>query len=564
MRREGYELIRRYLAPQRGTAVLMAISLLLSTALEIAGPQVVRAFIDDLTRHAPAHVLQAAALLYLAITGGRQAAGVVAGYLSQAVAWTSTNALRGDLLRHLLGLDRSFFQAHPPGELLERADADVEKLSNLLSAFGVHVAGNAVLLAGIVAAILAADRRFGIAFAAFAASAVALLAWVRRPGVSPVRRERERSADFYGFLGEVLRAGEDLRANGATAYVQSRLCARIRAWYPVLRRATLARTAVWVAAVGAFAIGDTLAYGLGGALYHLQSISLGQVYMAVAYAAMIAQPIESIRTHLQDLQGADASLGRLRELLGTRSPVAGGWRHPPVGALSVEFIDVSFAYGDAVALQGVSFRLAAGRTLGVVGPTGGGKTTLARLLCRACDPTEGSVRIGGADAREYVLGDLRRRVGFVPQDVRIFDASLRDNVALFDPAVADARIQAAFRALGLPPERLDASVSPRTVSAGEAQLIALSRVFLKDPGLVVLDEASSRLDPLTAQRVDAALARLAVGRTVIVIAHRLSAVAQADDLLVLGEGRVLEHGARAGLAADPSSQWSRLLRRDAE
>jgi ATP-binding cassette subfamily B protein len=208
------------------------------------------------------------------------------------------------------------------------------------------------------------------------------------------------------------------------------------------------------------------------------------------------------------------------------------------------------------------------RLVGVLGRTGSGKSTLARLLFRFYDPTSGVIRLDGTDIRGLRLSDLRRRVGLVTQEVVLFRASVRDNLTFFDTKVSDAELCGRLGALGLDewlrrlPRALDTVVGPggTGLSAGEAQLLTLGRVFLHDPGVVVLDEASSRLDPATAQLLEGAIDRLLQHRTGIVIAHRLSTVARADDVLILDGGAISEYGPRTALAGDPSTQFAELLR----
>jgi ATP-binding cassette, subfamily B, bacterial len=207
--------------------------------------------------------------------------------------------------------------------------------------------------------------------------------------------------------------------------------------------------------------------------------------------------------------------------------------------------------------------------LGLLGRTGAGKTTIGRLLFRQYDPDAGAVRIGGLDVRALARDDLRRRVALVTQDVHLFRAPLRDNVTLFDPTVPDERVEAALDHLGLGAWAaarggLDGEVDPGALSAGEAQLVALARAFLAEPGLVVLDEASSRLDPATERLLERAVDRLFEGRTAVVIAHRLTMLDRADDALILEDGRVREWGERTRLAADPRSRYAELLRGGAE
>jgi ABC-type multidrug transport system fused ATPase/permease subunit len=199
-----------------------------------------------------------------------------------------------------------------------------------------------------------------------------------------------------------------------------------------------------------------------------------------------------------------------------------------------------------------------------LGRTGSGKSTLARLLFRLVDPQVGSIRVGGVELREAQIRSLRNRIGFVTQDVQLFEATLRENITCFAPNVPDERLLELMEMLGLGAwlarlsEGLDTPISTSTLSAGEAQLVALARVFLKDPGLIILDEASSRLDPATEALLERALDRLLEGRTALIIAHRLATLDRATDILVLEEGHIVEHGPRQELANDPTSRFAGL------
>ena len=230
---------------------------------------------------------------------------------------------------------------------------------------------------------------------------------------------------------------------------------------------------------------------------------------------------------------------------------------------------MSFAYSPGVSvLNDVTFRLEPGQSLGLLGRTGSGKTTMSRLLFRFYDPEQGEVQLGGSDLKRMPLKTLRARVGLVTQDVQLFQASVRDNLTFFDGAIPDAQIESTLDDLGLGPwyrslpSGLDTELaaSGGQLSAGEAQLLAFARVFLKNPDCVILDEASSRLDPATEALIERALRKLLRNRTAIIIAHRLSTVQQVDRILIIDGGNVEEEGPREALAADPSSRFAGLLR----
>ena len=205
--------------------------------------------------------------------------------------------------------------------------------------------------------------------------------------------------------------------------------------------------------------------------------------------------------------------------------------------------------------------------LGLLGRTGSGKTTLSRLLFRLYDPTHGVVRLGNIDLRQAKLADLRRHVGMVTQSVQLFRASIRDNLTFFDPGINDDEILGVIEEMGLLgwyeglPRGLDTMLESGGggISAGEAQLLTLTRMFLKDPGLVILDEASSRLDPATENRIERAVDKLLANRTGIIIAHRLATVQRAHDIIILEDGRISEYGERQRLANDSHSRFSQLL-----
>jgi ATP-binding cassette subfamily B protein len=562
-----------YLRPQIGRVGLLTLALLTTTGLQLLAPQILRRFIDAVTAKGgapPLAWLWLLAGLFLAVLLAGQTARVAANWLSDQVGWAATNRLRHDLADHCLRLDLSFHHARTPGEMIERLDGDVTALAGFFSEFVIQILGGALLIAGVIALLFVQDWRVGAAMGVLGAAAVIALHASRNLSVASVALERQSRSDLAGFLEERVGGLDDIRANRGGAHVMRRLSAITADLNARSLRAGQVGRAVWVLTAAIFALASLTALGVGVYLFQRGQASVGEVYLFVQYAAMMREPLNQIGSQLQDVQRARASLVRIGELIAIRPAIIGGsgvdWT---AGPPAVKFSDVGFGYAPGrLVLSRVSLTLEAGQVLGVLGRTGAGKTTLIRLLCRLHDPGKGAIALDGHDIRGATLGQLRRRIGVVTQDVQVFSASVRDNACLFDSSVADARIIEVLDDLGLGPwlARLPAGLDTALVgaaglSAGEAQLLAFARVFLRDPGLVVLDEASSRLDPAADRLIERAVDKLLQGRgrTAIIIAHKLTTVGRADRILILEDGAVVEAGERAALARDPASRLSRLL-----
>lgn len=567
------DLLTTYLRPQRLKVVALTALLFGSIGLQLLNPQILRSFIDTATSAGSGtgslQRLLLLAGLFIGVALISQAVSVTATYLSEQVGWTATNLLRRDLARHCLHLDMSFHHGRTPGELIERIDGDINALSAFFSQLVIKIFGSGLLMVGVLVVLFLEDWRIGAALTLFALVALVVLTLSRNFAVESMAADRQAHAMLFGFLEERIAGLDDLRANGAGGYVMRRLYQTMRDVVHLGRRAAMRSSSVWILTMSMFALGYALALGLGAYLYGVGAISIGTVYLFFQYTEMLRRPLEEISEQLKEFQRATASIGRVQELFSVKSTITDGPGATfPSGPLAVEFDRVTFGYGDdAPVLNNISFALAPGTVLGLLGRTGSGKTTLTRLLFRLYDISDGAIRLGGVDLHSAKLHDLRQRIGIVTQDVQLFQATVRDNLTLFDPAISDERIIQALTDLDLLPwlrslpDGLDTELASgnSSVSAGEAQLLAFARVFLKDPGLVILDEASSRLDPATEARIERAVDKLLRNRTGIIIAHRLSTVQRADEILLLERGRIVEEGPRAQLADDPDSRFSQLL-----
>ena len=538
--------------------------------LSLLNPQVIRYFIDTAQADEPIRHLVWAGVFFLAIGIGRQAIQIVSSYLGQDVGWRATNKMRNDLAYHCLNLDMGFHHEHTPGEMIERVDGDTTSLSNFFSQFVLQVIGSVVFLLGVLVLVGLEDWRVGAALAVFSVLAFCVLNLTRNIAVPIYTAERESYAQMYGFIEERLLGLEDIRTNGAIDYAMQRFHGVNNSVFARVKRSEVMSEILSSITGVMFALGYALAMGMGIWLYDQGTFTIGAVYLVFHYTSMLREPLFQLSRQINELQRATAGLKRIEELHRIETSIVGGQSdlstsHP----LGVTFDHVTFAYNpEETVLDDVTFTLNPGETLGLLGRTGSGKTTMTRLLFRLYDIQDGDILIGNQSIRDLKLDELRRHIGLVTQDVQLFNATVRDNLALFHPEVSDDRIVTTLEDLGLGTwytrlsDGLDTEITAGStgLSAGEAQLLAFTRVFLKDPGLVILDEPSSRLDPATEREINLAVGRLLDNRTGIIIAHRLETVEKVDDILILDHGRIQEFGRRSDLVQDDDSQFSRLLR----
>jgi ATP-binding cassette subfamily B protein len=566
---EYMNLLKNYLHTQRKSIATLSILLIGGIVMQLINPQIIRYFIDTAQTQESNGPLYYAAGLFIIVSLVQQGLAVAATYIGENVGWTATNKLRGDVAAHCMKLDMSFHKSHTSGAIIERVDGDINNLANFFSSFVVSLLSNLLLVAGMLVLLFLEGWVIGLSMTIFVLFAIYAIQYVRQFAVPHWGNMRQMSSKFYGFLGEHLEGTEDTRANGATNYVMYRFYMMLKEWLPLRVKAFLGWASMWITTLLIFTIGNAVAFALSAILWKQGSITLGTVYMIFYYTELMAKPIEKIRTQMEDLQKADASIVRIRELLQTESAIRDGAGTPiPNGPLSIHFDHVDFGYEeDLTTLKNINLHMERGKVVGMLGRSGSGKTTLARLLLRFYDPREGSIRLEGVDLRDATLHDLRSRVGLVSQNIEIFQGSVRDNLTFFADDVPDESIIEVLEELDLHdwfhslPFGLDSRLESGGggLSAGEAQLLSFARVFLSDPGLIILDEASSRLDPATEQKIEKAINRLLVNRTCVVIAHRLATIERADYILVLEQGRIVEFGERSSLAADRSSRYSQML-----
>jgi ATP-binding cassette subfamily B protein len=547
----------RMLRPQAGRVAGALAMVVLWTGTVLAGPWLVRYGIDHGINEGDAGALNAAVAGYVVVA--------VLAYVTNRIQITLISRVGEDFLRrlrirvfdHLQRLSMPFYDRSKAGVLVSRMTSDVDSLAELIQLGLAMFVSNALLL--VVSVIVLTTVSWQLMLVCMVGLPPVILASIKfqRDSNDAYLDVRDRIGSTLSHLQEGIAgvrvvqafAREDVEVGrfeegNRELYDSHMRSVAISAWYlPVIELAGWGTTA--------------LALGMGGWWVHEGMLTVGTVAFFVLTLSNLFEPVQQLSQLFNMVQSAGAGLYKLYELLDT--PVDVPERPGAVdlaGTGDIEVDRVSFAYGDGPrVLRDVSLRIPTGTRLALVGPTGAGKSTLAKLVARLYDPTSGSVRLGGVDLRDATLASLRGRIVVIPQEGFLFNGTIRDNVRLAREAATDAEVDDALRAVGAYerfvalPEGLDTEVRERgsRLSAGEKQLVSLARAALADPAVLVLDEATSSLDPGTEVLVESAVDRLLEGRTVVVIAHRLSTSERADVVGVVDGGELVELGTHADL-----------------
>jgi ATP-binding cassette subfamily B protein len=535
------------LRPHRRLIVLAGLAMVGATAVTLTGPLLVKLAIDHGIRRHDTHAIDVIALSYIGLV-------VVRPLLERAVVLCSARAgerFLGDLrvaaYEKLQQLSMPFFEETRAGVLVSRLTADVQTLTTFTRLVLVDVVGSLLLFVVSVVILITLSPLLSLVLLV----SVPLLTWSSlrygkrsRPAFLALR---DRVADTMSSLQEGLTGVRVVQSFSQEqeryAAYRRRSSAQVSAW----RRISLVNIGFFP--VIAFAQSLALAAVLvaGGYLERQGRTSVGTVIAFALYLVSLFDPVAKLGDWYSEFQSGRAALAKIATLLETPVTVPGGSAGLRSGPLRADAL--TFAYGNAApAVVGVSLEVEPGEHLALVGATGAGKSTLAKLLVRAYDPDEGRVTLGDTDLRDATLDSLRDRIVFVPQEGHLFSGTIADNVRLARPDASDEDVRDALRSIGALerfealPDGLATDVRSRGVrlSSGERQLVSIARVALVDPAVIVLDEATSSLDPQTEAAVEHALAVLAHGRTVITIAHRLSTAERADRVAVMEHGRLVE------------------------
>jgi ATP-binding cassette subfamily B protein len=548
-----------YVGPYRRYVALAVFLLLLASAVQLAGPWLTKVAIDRYIQEGDLHGLTRIGLLYLAVLLVGFALQYCQVYLTQLIGQRVMHQIRTDLFSHLQTLSMKFFDHNPVGRLMARVNNDVQALSDLFGHGVVMIFGDLFILIGIMIAMLAMNWRLAVVtFVAIPLLFAAAWAFRRYVRIA-YRAIRTQVGRMNSFLQEHVVGMKIVQLFGREEESFHSFREINREHFRVQVQAVFYHAIFFPAVelIGALAIGLIIWYG--GSKILTGALTFGAMVAFIQYVERFFRPIRDLMERFNVLQSSMAASERIFHLLDTEPEIADPAdivRLEPVRG-EIEFKNVWFSYngGNGWALRDVSFHIRPGERVALVGETGAGKSSIMNLLTRMYSPDQGSILLDGVDIRQLAQEDIHRHIGIVLQDVVLFSRSVMDNIRLGNPdAPGDDLREAARQAnasafIDRLPERYDTQIREggSLLSVGQRQLLAFTRALAYDPQVLILDEATSNVDPETDQTIQAALKRLLKGRTSIIIAHRLSTIQAADRILVFHHGQLRESGSHQEL-----------------
>ena len=551
------------LRPYRGRVAVMLAALVVATGAALAPPYLAGRAIDDGIRAGDLSALTVIVALFLLAALVNWGATYLQTYLVNWVGQRALQDLRTRIFQQLQRLSIGFHSRNKAGVLISRLTNDVQALDQLVTDGVVTLFSSSLTLVGTAVILFLLDPSLAlVTFLTFPLLLAGSVAF-RIASTGAYRQTREKIALVTAYLQETLSGVRVVRAFGQERRHERRF-AELNDDYRDVNMRTVRLNAAYFPSVellSAVATAVILLYGasrVGGP----EGITIGVLASFVFYLQSFFDPIQQLSQLYTTYQAGMAALDKVFELLDEKPDVvehAAAYELPPVrGEISLE--GVSFSYGGedgAYALRDVSLTVPPGQTVALVGATGAGKSTLAKLVARFYDPTDGRVAVDGHDLREVSQQSLRSQLGVVPQEGYLFSGTLRDNIAFGRPGATEAEVRAAAAAVGADefverlPDGYDTDVGERggRLSAGQRQLVAFARAACADPRILILDEATSNVDVGTEARIEQGLRRLLAGRTALVIAHRLSTIRRAGRIVVLDGGRIVEQGSHDELLA---------------
>jgi ATP-binding cassette subfamily B protein len=567
--------LARLARPHRARVLGGIAALLVATAAALAPPWLAKIAIDDGIRGEDLELLAWVVAAFLAAGAVAWLAGIAQTYLTSWVGERVLADLRIRLFRHLGRLSLGFYEKNRTGAIISRLTNDVEALDQLVTDGVTSLVQNTLVLIGSAVILVVIDWRLALATLAVFPLMTVATSIFRRRSTRAYRRVRERLGTVTATLQEDISGMRVVQGFAREERSHERF-QEVNTSYRTANHETVVLNAWYFPFVDLLSsLATAVVLGFGGWLVFDGSLTIGVLFAFMGYLVNFFDPVQQLSQLYNTFLAAVAALDKIIDVIEEEPEVrdSPGARPLPRVEGAVRFEDVRFGYGELPeVLHGIDLDVPPGTTVALVGHTGAGKSTIVKLIARFYDPREGRITIDGHDLRDVTQASLRRQLGIVPQEGFLFSGSIRDNIAFARPEAGDEEIRAAAEAVGADafvrelPDGYETEVGERggRLSVGQRQLVAFARALLADPRILILDEATSSVDIQTEQRIERALRRLLAGRTAFVIAHRLSTIRQADLIVVLEHGRIVEQGtheqllARGGRYLALYGDWARV------
>jgi ATP-binding cassette, subfamily B, multidrug efflux pump len=549
-----------YLSRKKGLFILVMMMVVISTGLGLLGPVLLGKAIDDYIVSGDTHglLILLASLVFVYVSYA--VASFLQNYWMIGIAQKTIYTLRTDLFKKLHQLPIHYFDKRQYGEIMSRVTNDIENISSTLNSSVIQVTTSVLMLVGTISVMLWLSPLLTAITLLVVPMMFVGMKWITNRTGKSFREQQRNLGEINGFIEETISGQRIVKTFSQEKKVISEF---------MVRNARLKQSGFWAQTITGFIpklmhILNNLSFaiiaGVGGILALNGMITIGVIVVFTEYARQFTRPLNDLANQFNTLLSAVAGAERVFEMLDEEMESADEGDAVTVSALrgEVEFRNVSFSYEkESDTVTGISFSASLGETVALVGPTGAGKTTIINLLARFYETDQGSILIDGQDIKKIKRESLRSQLGFVLQDSFLFEASIRENIRYGRLEATDEDVEEAAKLANAHsfimrlPEKYDTVLKQggSGISQGQKQLLSIARAILKDPAILILDEATSNIDTITELKIQEALEKLMTGRTSFVIAHRLNTVQQADQILVLNQGELLENGNHLSLLA---------------
>lgn len=559
----------KYLKGQRKSIIFLAAFLIGNIVLQIISPQVLSYFIDSAQSGKSFKYIIMIVLIYMFTIILNMVGGACETYFSQSFGWKITNSFRKDVMAHFLKIDMEHHGNWNSGEMITRLDEDVEGLYNYFYMLIFKLVGSTLLMVGILIVLAMKNLIIAGAMLIFSIFSIWIFKAIQDYGTKLYIQSSAAFSKFNGIMKEGVDNVVEIRTNAAEKYALYTLNKAMKIRFKESLPAGMMYSKLWSVSTILEAVVTIISLGLAVLLWDKSLITLGTVYLIYNYSGLIFDRLQDFRNYISQLQNAKSRLIRVKEMLDIESSITEGMLEVDSKDVTLTVKNLNFGYSkNSNVLNKISFELKPYERLGIMGETGCGKTTLAKIIARLYEFQEGEILINGVNVKEMKNENLRHLIAYCAQEVQFLHGTLRDNITLYDESFSDSEILSAIEQMGLTkwlgkfPEGLDTylEMGENNLSAGEAQLISIIRLFLRNPAIVILDEISSRLDYVTEQRILSAIDVLTKNRTVITIAHKVTALRWIDSIMILKDGKMAEYGKKEELEKDESSKFYSLCK----